>query len=290
MGDHGVHLPIVLPINQIAPTPGCCFGVSNAQGLRPYPQYLTVYNVTNGGAQAYAALFATLTHRWVNGVSVNAAYTWAHLLNDVDGGTLTPRLQNYYNLHAQWGTAATNVPQRLSISAVYALPLGAGGRFLNSTPVLSQVIGHWKMSTVAQFQVGGPYSVTQGDGLGIFSDGQFVTQTGNGSIPRSSRTLAKWFNTSAFSITPTSTLGNAPRASFYGPGLNMWDTSVMRDIPLWEHAAFTLRVDAHNVFNHPQFSGLNTSLSAASIANQSFGTVTGAQDQRSFLFVGRLRF
>jgi hypothetical protein len=61
----------------------------------------------------------------------------------------------------------------------------------------------------------------------------------------------------------------------------------MRDIPLWEHAAFSFRVDAHNAFNHPQFSGLNTSLSAA---NTAFGTVTGAQDSRSLLLVGRLRF
>jgi Carboxypeptidase regulatory-like domain len=290
MGDHGVHLPIVLPVNQIAPTPGCCLGVTNAQGLRPYPQFLTVYNVTNGGAQAYAALFATLSHRWNNGVSVRAAYTWAHLLNDVDGGTLTPQLQNYYNLHAQWGTAKTSVPQRLSVDAVYALPVGSDGRFLHSTPVLSQVIGHWKVSTIAQFQVGIPYSVTQGDGLGVFSDGQFVTQTGNASIPRGSRTLARWFNTSAFSITPTDTLGNGPRASFFGPGQNMWDFSLMRDIPLWEHAAFTLRVDAHNAFNHPQFDALNTGLSASTIANHSFGTVTGAEDSRSLLLVGRLRF
>ncbi len=290
MGDHGVHLPIVLPVNQIAPTPGCCLGVSNAQSLRPYPQFLTVYDVTNGGAQAYAALFATLTHRWSNGISVNAAYTWAHLLNDVDGGTLTPQLQNYYNLHAQWGTAKTSVPQRLSISGVYALPVGSGGKFLNDTPVFSQVIGHWKISTVAQFQVGIPYSVTQGDGLGIFSDGQFVTQTGNASISRGSRTLARWFNTSAFSITPNNTLGNGQRASFFGPGQNMWDFSLMRDIPLWEHAAFTLRVDAHNAFNHPQFSALNTGLSASTIANHTFGTVTGAQDSRSLLLVGRLRF
>ena len=290
MGDHGVHLPIVLPVNQIAPMPGCCFGMSTAQSLRPYPQFLTVYNVNNGGAQAYAALFASLSHRWSNGVSVRASYTWAHLLNDVDGGTLTPQLQNYYNLHSQWGTAKASVPQRLSVSSVYALPVGSGGRFLQGTPVLSQVIGHWKISTVAQFQVGVPYSVTQGDGLNIFSGGQFVTQTGNGSIPRGSRTVAKWFNTSAFSITPNDTLGNGPRASFYGPGQNMWDMSLMRDIPLWEHATFTLRVDAHNAFNHPQFSALNTGLSTATIANHTFGTVTGAEDSRSLLLVGRLRF
>jgi hypothetical protein len=287
MGDHGVHLPIVLPVNQIAPSPNCCFNVKTAQSLRPYPQFLTVYHVTNGGAQSYAALFATLSHRWSSGVSVRAAYTLAHTQDDVDGGTLTPLLQNYYNLHAQWGTAKLSIPQRFSLSAVYALPVGSGGKYLQSTPVVSQVIGHWKVSTVAQFQVGLPYNVSQADQLQIGSGGQFVTETGNPNLSRGSRSVAKWFNTSAFSITPPDTLGNGPRASFYGPGQNVWDISLMRDIPLWEHAAFTLRVDAHNAFNHPQFSGLNTSLSAT---NTAFGTVTGAQDPRSLLLVGRLRF
>jgi Carboxypeptidase regulatory-like domain len=288
-GNHGVHLDILLPANQIAPTPNCCAGVTNTQALRPYPQFGTITNIANGGAQAYAALYATLSHRWSNGISVRAAYTWAHTLDDADGPSRADAapIQNAYNLHAQWGTAMTSIPQRFSLSAVYALPVGSGGKFLPNTPVLSQAIGHWKVSTVAQFQMGYPYNISQGDQLQIYSGGQYVTKVGNPNIERGSRTVAKWFNTSAFAITPADTLGNAPRASLYGPGQNVWDISLMRDIPLRERMAFTLRVDAHNALNHPQFSGLSTALSAS---NAAFGTVTGAQDPRSVLLVGRFRF
>jgi Carboxypeptidase regulatory-like domain len=287
-GNHGVHQPVSLPINQIAPTAGCCLGLKTAQSLRPYPQFLTISALTNGGASAYAALLATLSHRWNNGISVRAAYTWAHGLNDVDAPARADAapIQNVYNLHAQWGTAMTNIPQRFSLTAVYALPFGSGGRFASQTPVVSQVIAHWKVSTVAQFQKGYPYFVSQGDGLNIFSGGQYVTKTGNPDIARGSRTVQKWFNTSAFTTTPQNTLGNAPRAALYGPGQNVWDLSLMRDIPLWEHATFTVRADAHNAFNHPQFSGLGTSLTNT----KTFGTVTGAQDPRMLLLVGRLRF
>jgi hypothetical protein len=184
----------------------------------------------------------------------------------------------------------TNIPQRFSLSAVYALPLGSGGKYLSHAPIVSQVIGHWKASTVAQFQVGYPYFVSQGDQLQIYSGGQYVTRVSNPNIPRSQRTVQKWFDPQAFAITPQNTLGTAPRATLYGPGQNVWDISLMRDIPLWERATFTFRVDAHNAFNHPQFSGLNTSLSATTLANKTFGTVTGAQDSRSLLLVGRLRF
>ena len=286
-GNHGVHLPVSLPTNQIAPAPNCCQGVPNVQSLRPYPQFLTVSALTNGGAQAYAALLATLSHRWSNGISVRAAYTWAHTLDDVDGPSRADAapIQNYYNLHAQWGTAMTNIPQRFSLSAVYALPVGSGGRFLAHTPVVSQIIGHWKISTVAQFQKGYPYFISQSNELGIFSGGQYVTKVGNPNIARGSRTVKEWFNTSAFAITPPDTLGNTARAALYGPGQNVWDLSLMREIPLWEHGTFTVRADAHNAFNHPQFSGLGTT-----ITSSNFGQVTGAQDPRQLLLVGRLRF
>ncbi len=286
-GSHGVHQPIELPINQIHPAPGCCFGISNAQSLRPFPQFLTITSLTNGGASAYAALFAQLSHRWSNGLSMRAAYTWAKALNDVDAPARADAapVQNVYDLHAQWGTALTNIPQRLSIDAIYSLPFGTGGRFLNHTPVLSQAIGYWRFSTVAQFQAGYPYFISQGDNLGIFSGAQYVTKVGDPNIDRSSRTVQKWFNPAAFQATPQDTLGNAPRAALYGPGQNVWDITLMRDIPIREGITFSFRADAHNAFNHPQFSGLNTTLT-----NTAFGSVTGAQDPRMLLLIGRIRF
>jgi hypothetical protein len=108
---------------------------------------------------------------------------------------------------------------------------------------------------------------------------------GNPNFARGQRTVAHWFNTNAFAITLPNTLGNAPRAALYGPGQNVWDISLQRDFPIHERASFTVRVDAHNAFNHPQFSGLGTTINTAS-----FGTVTGAQDPRQLLLVGRLRF
>jgi len=102
--------------------------------------------------------------------------------------------------------------------------------------------------------------------------------------------VQKWFNTAAFAITPIDTLGTAPRAALYGPGQNVWDMSLARDVPMWEHTTLSFRADAHNVFNHPQFSGLNTSLSTTTLANRTFGTVTGAQDPRMLLLIARLKF
>ena len=288
-GNHGVHQPISLPVNQIAPTGNCCFGVSNPQSLRPYPQFLTVSHLTNGGASAYSALLASLSHRWSDGVSVRAAYTWAHGLDDVDAPSRADAVavQNVYDLRAQWGTSMINIPQRLSLSVVYALPFGSGGNMLNHTPFLSPAIGHWKVSTLAQFQVGYPYNISSGaDTLKLFEGQQYVNEIGNPNISHGARTVSHWFNTSAFAAAANDSFGNAPRATLYGPGQNVWDMSLMRDIPIHERFHATVRIDAHNAFNHPQYSGLGTSMATP----KTFGTVTGAQDPRLLLLVGRLAF
>jgi Carboxypeptidase regulatory-like domain len=294
-GNHGVHLPTVLPINQIVPG---SLSTAGTQSQRPYPQFQTVSYLTNGAASAYAALYATLTHRWSNGVSIHAAYTWAHTLDDADGPSRDDAapIQNVYNLHAQWGTALQNIPQRFSLSAVYALPFGSGSRLLNRTPVLAQAIGHWKVSTLAQFQMGYPYFITQAvNQLGVFSGAQYATEVANPNLPRGSRTVAQWFNPNAFAITAPLTLGNTPRAALYGPGQNVWALSIMREIPVHEQMKFTVRIDANNAFNHPQFSGLNTSFSTVTVNGvtkpvSTFGTVTGAQDPRVLLLIGRFNF
>ena len=129
LGNHGVHLPITLAANQIAPTANCCFNQS-VQSLRPYPQFLNVTQYVNGGAAKYNALLAQLTHRWSHNLSTVAAYTYQKQMDDVDAAARADAVpnQNTYNLHAQWGTDMTDIPQRFSLTAVYGLPIGAGSK------------------------------------------------------------------------------------------------------------------------------------------------------------------
>ena len=290
-GNHGVHMPVTLGVNQIAPTPGCCYGVANTQSLRPFPQVLDVSYLVSDGASAYDALEAQLSHRWSHGLSLVLAYTYAKQMDDVDPSARgnAVGIQNVYDLRAQWGTAMTDIPQRLSVTGVYNIPVGAGGQFLARTPVVNQVIGHWRVSTVASFQQGYPYHVSQSNTTGLYNGAQYVTQSGHPSIARGSRTVDHWFNTSVFSITPADTLGNGARATLFGPGQNVWNVALMRDVPIpigaREPLNFTFRADAHNLFNHPQFNGMSTNITSAN-----FGALTSAQDARQLLVSGRIRF
>jgi hypothetical protein len=148
---------------------------------------------------------------------------------------------------------------------------------------VSYVLGHWQVSGLVQMQVGYPYNVSQANTLGLFNGAQYVTALSNPSLPRDQRTVAKWFNPAAFAITPQDQLGNAPRASLFGPGQNNWDIAVQRVFPIKEKLQFKLRVDMFNSFNHPQFSNLNTT-----ITSPAFGSVTSDLGPRAMDVAGRL--
>lgn len=285
-GNKGTKLPIGLATDQIVPQPNCCFGSPTAFfTLRPYPQALGVEFLSYSGNSNYNALLAKVQHHWNNGLSALFSYTWAKNMDDVDcpARCRAAPVQNVYNIAAEYGVAGYDIPQRFIASWVYQLPFGSGGKFAATVPVLNQVIGHWQVSGVGQFQNGNPYTVRQHDTLGLFSEGQYPTRVGNPQL--SNRTLAEWFNTKAFQITPPDTLGNAARNLFFGPGQNNFDISVMRNFPFMERYTFQVRGDFYNAFNHPQFNGLNTNLNSAA-----FGRVTGVMSPRVIQLVGRFQF
>ena len=57
--------------------------------------------------------------------------------------------------------------------------------------------------------------------------------------------------------------GTVGQNMFYGHGLNNFDLTLEKRIPLGEDGrrAFRLQFQAYNAFNHPQFTGVNTSVS-----------------------------
>jgi hypothetical protein len=278
-------LPITLQINQIYPSANCCFGVANSQSLRPYPQWLNVARFTDGGDSNYNALITKLQHAWKGGLSVLASYTWAKMMDDVDASARADAVanQNVYNLRAQYGIGMIDIPQRFTFAWVYDLPLGSGGKVARDIPVLSYAIGHWQMSGNYQAQIGYPYNVTQANDLGLYSPIQYPDAEG---APKPShRSIAGWFNPKAFAMAPVDSLGNAPRASLFGPGQNNWNIAVARIFPIRERINFRLRAEFYDAFNHPQWNGLNTT-----ITSPAFGAVTSAMDPRTIQFAGRIQF
>jgi hypothetical protein len=99
------------------------------------------------------------------------------------------------------------------------------------------------------------------------------------------RSLAAWFNTSAFVQSAPFTAGTAPRFSFYGPGIENWDTSLMRNFPIRERFRLEFRGEFYNSFNHPNFKNPNTTP-----GNINYGRITSANGPRNMELALRLFF
>ena len=282
VGTRGVKLPIVVPLNQLPPAE---WGISTSpQSLRAFPQYLNVNYLTNNGNSFYNALQTSLARRWGNGV-LQFSYTWSKVTDDVDGPATSSGIQNIYNTRTEHGIASYDVPHRFVANYVYRIPLGRGGALLTSTPVLKDVLSGWEFSGISEFQVGLPLSISQSNGTGGFTGTQRSNQIAPGALPADQRTILQWFNTSAFLAAPQFTQGNTPRFPFFGPGINNWDTSLMRNFRVIERFVLQFRGEFYNTMNHPNWKNPNTTLGSSQ-----YGRVTSDNGARVMELAIRLFF
>src|SRR5439155_25481856 len=95
-------------------------------------------------------------------------------------------------------------------------------------------------------------------------------------LEASQRTLARWFDTSAFSAPSLYTIGNAGRGLIHGPHLFNTDMAGIKRVPLpfREGMDLEFRAEFYNVFNTPIFSDPNVTIGAGT-----FGRITASKGQ-----------
>src|SRR6185312_11511156 len=228
----------------------------------------------------------TADKRFSNGVSMLLAYTWSHAIDDVPlefgGGAAGPQPQDPRNIFAERASSIIDMRHRLTLSYVWALPVGKGKAFLNHGGFLDWVLGEWQTNGILTVQSGLPFSpVLQTS----------TTNTGTGSRPNVSgtkpndpHTLQKWFDPSAYSVPAPFTYGNLGRNTLYGPGRTNWDISLFKNFVIHEQTRFEFRAEAFNIFNHPQFG-----LPNPNIGNAQVGQITSTVGNPRQLQMG-LRF
>jgi hypothetical protein len=89
-------------------------------------------------------------------------------------------------------------------------------------------------------------------------------------------------------------LPNTGRNQFRGPGQSVFNASAFRSIHVYRESDFQIRVEAFNLFNHPQLNNPNTTVpSAANVASGNYGTfglITSFGNTRQLQFGGRFTF
>jgi hypothetical protein len=125
------------------------------------------------------------------------------------------------------------------------------------------------------------------------AEGSRITVLGDPRLAKSERTFFRNFKTEMFARTPVRDFGNAGIGLLRGPGVNNWDLSVNKRIPVTEGRSFQLRGEFYNAFNHTQFSGIDTGARfdpSGKQINANFGTYNGARDPRRIQLSLRFMF
>jgi hypothetical protein len=182
----------------------------------------------------------------------------------------------------EWSDAPLDIRHRWVITATYELPWGR-----SLTGVSGAILSGWQVNAVGFYQTGLPFTVTNSAARTNTGGTDRPNLVGDPVLPSSERTLARWFNTSAFAAQPQFTPGNAPATLMHGPPNRRLDLSLFKDLSLRRDWKLQLRAEVYNVTNTPNFVNPNSSF-----GSPAFGTIssTGNSIPRQMQFATKLIF
>jgi len=263
-------------------------GPGTIQLRRPYPDYARIRLLATDGNSIYHAMQTRYEHRFSRGLSLTAAYTWSHMIDDAGQSTnrgacqcQNPRLRGA----AERASSIFDNRHRLVVGYVWELPIA---RSLKGPGAL--LLKGWSAGGIVTLQSGFPFNITQsGDSQnvdGLWERPNLVTGQ-DPNLPSGQRDAAHWFNTAAFSRSSLA-YGNSPRNPLVGPGIHTFDLSASKafKMPRLETHELMFRAEFFNAFNTPQ---LNTPGSA--LGTGTFGRVTSTfADQRQIQLALKYNF
>ena len=194
------------------------------------------------------------------------------------------------NPAANYGNSAVDVRDEWNGGFVYQLPFGKGKAFLKQGGILNAVVGGWQLSNIWQASSGIPFTpMWGGPNLSFSLAGDWhPNRVCNGAV--SNPTIQEWFNPSCFVQAAPGTFGNSARNDLYGPDFWNMNTSLAKSwrLPfLGEEGTLQIRMDAHDVLNHPDFGLPNGSVTPPPTFA---GVVSIAATQRSIQLGAKISF
>ncbi len=279
-----------LSINQISPS---VLGPQHqSQRDRPFPQFsnVTIQSPTIGLANYYGAM-ARFQKRYSKGLVLGANYTWSRFFDNTNevGGTIGDNggpYSNYYDRSRDYGPSANDIRHRFVAHFVYELPFGTGKRWVSAGP-LRYIVGGWSISDVTTVQAGAPFTVTtQTNSTNSFSAGALRADVlRNPNLDSGQRSVARWFDTSAFAQPAAYQFGNEGVGLLRGPGVVNFDVSLLRNFRITERVRFELRGEFFNALNHT-----NLNLPGRVFGGPGFGVISAAGPARQVQVGARIVF
>jgi hypothetical protein len=252
------------------------------------PSFGTILS-SRGVPSDYNALQAKFQRSVSKGVNALVSYTLSH---SIDYGS------NFAALTLTRGNSDFDVRNSFQGGITWALPR------VTSSRTASSVLNGWAIDGRILARTGYPITL-EGNEVDDQTTGS-VYETNVNLVPNQPTYLygsqypgGRSLNPSAFSFPTGTNPGNAPRNFTRGFGESQVNFATRREFPLSDSAHFQFRVEAFNIFNHPNFGYVDPHLNdptfgqATEMLNQSLGTVASQYQQggpRSMQFALRLAF
>lgn len=223
------------------------------------PNFSHVYFFQNGLTSDYNALQAQFQRRLSHGLQALASYTWSH---SFDYGS--------YNFAFPYERADSDFDLRNSFTA--ALTYEMPSHFKKQ--VARAFLQDWVIDNRLTVRTGFPVTLNGNNvvdpGTGELFNGGLNLVPGmpiylHGSQFPGGRAI----NPAAFALPPSGQFGDAPRNFVRGFGAWQMDFAVRREFSIYETLKLQFRAEAFNIFNHPNFGTINTTL-----GNSLFGQAT----------------
>jgi hypothetical protein len=252
-------------------------------GKYPYMQ-----DVDSLGWGNYNGLVAKFQRQLKNGLSVLASYTYSKSLAAAQEGGNSTLNQMKSCFTCDYGMTTFNVPQSLSLSAVWNIPVGRNLRFgSNMNHALDLAIGGWSLDAIGNFQQGNPINITQPNNTVWPADNTRPDRVCNGRSNLANKDLRsnglRWIATGCFlpsyrndvaNAAVTHPFGNTRFDPLTGPGIDNLDLAVHKNFTLYKETTFGLRGEFFNALNHTDFANPHNG-----IADSQFGLITATQHQ-----------
>ncbi len=297
VGTKSTHLDVLNDLNQ--PT----FNNGITTNVSPFPKFGYIEYQNSIGFGNYNGLEATVSRRFSDGFSFRAAYTYSHSLDNApqeleNNSGAPPDGRNY---RGWYGRSDFDIPQRVSFNYLYELPFGKGKQFAHEG-VLSYIVGGFRTSGVYTYYQGRPFTINGGSLSSALDPYGAATATVNviGKVTyvgspdcwfyaaKNSKCAGKAPAglTDAFQLAPAGVIGNSGRNTLRGPGVNVFDATLLREFPLHDTANLEFRWEVFNVTNTTEFGQPNNNFSSGST-----GQITSlAGDPRVMQLALRLSF
>jgi hypothetical protein len=274
------------------------------QARRPIQGFETISVVLPKAFSNYHAFQSRFELRSSANLNILNSFTWSRamdnasqVLEEPNGSTGTP--QNVFDIEADRGRSAYDVPLLNVTSFVWNLPIGRGQRFGRELPmVVDALVGGWQLSGIHTMRSGrtvnlryatsGPTAVTSG--LPTFLGGVALRPNvlGDPLAPAGERSIDNYFNR-ANVVLPSATqpFGNAERNSVRGYPFYQRDVRLQKrfELPFRSGASVDVHAEGFNVLNRTNFGAPNGDRSS-----NAFGTIRSTFPARQIQLAAKLNF